>query len=71
MLLMNYAAGFRVSQATLQNWVKQANCEQSCVAWQLVLLRARPKSLALSLTQSGARISLCLAPMGQEWLASA
>lgn len=71
MLLMNYAARFRVSQATLQNWVNQANCKQSYVVWQLVLLRARPKCLALSPTLYGAKISLCLAPLGQEWLASA
>lgn len=40
---MNYAARFRVSQATLQNWVNQANCKQSCAVWQLVLLRGQAK----------------------------
>lgn len=63
MLLMNYTARHRTSQASFWNWVNQANCKQSYVR-HLALLRARPKSLGLSPILYGARLSLCLASYG-------
>lgn len=67
-LLMDYAARLGTSQASLWNWVSQANCKQPYVR-QLAPLRARPKSLGLYPHRMGPR--LAWHPMGQERPASA